>query len=181
MSLFEKYRRAGQRERARIIKNAGFTTEEEYLTKIGGAFVRKRRGSNKIANPSPKSETSGIGFKPIIHNVHILDASGSMQGEKLRNAIEGINSEIRELQRDENALYTQTLVDFSDDVRTVYYKTPIAQVKTYNIEDRSTTALYDAIGQTLTRLIADTNEVDKVLIKIFTDRQRLSLRSLKAA
>ena len=103
--------------------------------------------------------------KKTIHIVHILDRSGSMQGGKLTNALFGVNEEVVELQKDNTVNYLFTLVWFDGDVDRQYWQVPINTVTNININSGGSTALYQAIGETL----SDIDTTDPVLIKIFTD------------
>lgn len=163
--LLNDFKKSNKQRRVKIVQNAGFTTEAQYLASLTSGKLFAPTGKK---NASSKKKQGPI---PTIHNVHILDASGSMAGPKLRNAIAGINGEITELQRDTTANYTQTIVDFSYpyDIVTHMYKVPIASCKTFNTRDRGTTALNQAVGETLQRLLADNKNDEKVLVKIFTD------------
>lgn len=152
--LLSDYRKANKERREKIVKNSGFKNEGEYLLSLIGTKSKSKK-------------------KPTIHNVHILDASGSMRGGKLTNAIKGINQEIDTLKKDDTVIYTQTIVDFSDnnDIRTRMYKQPIIECSEYTCSARGLTALYQTIGETLTRLLNDNKRSEKVLVKIFTDGQ----------
>lgn len=153
--LLLDYKKSNKERRLNILVKAGFTTEAEYITYL------MQPGE---ATPEPVS-----GDKPTIHNVYIIDRSGSMAGAKLSNAIAGVNLEVSKLKEDNEANYTQTIVDFGDDVKTVIYKVPIADCGRYFTHTNGMTALYQAIGETLSKLRSDNKEGEKVLVKIFTD------------
>jgi len=58
-------------------------------------------------------QTRIVGNKTI-HNIHILDRSGSMSGAKFRSAVSGILDEIKVLksiEKTEPVTYTQTVVN----------------------------------------------------------------------
>ena len=103
--------------------------------------------------------------KKTIHIVHILDRSGSMEGSKLRAALEGINTEVAELQKDTTVDYFFTLVHFGSDIVKAYRETPINKVKNIYVSSNGMTALYQAIGETLDGF----PQTSPVLVKIFTD------------
>lgn len=166
--LLFAYKKANKQRRITILTNSGFADESSYLASLMGSdTVTKSSAAAAALFKFNKKEEPKI----VIHNVHILDASGSMHGAKLQNAVQGINEEIRELQKDNTVIYTQTLVDFSGsgDIRTTVYKTPIANCQPYSCESRGMTALNQAVGETLERLRKDTPPEEKVLVKIFTD------------
>lgn len=173
--LLNAYKKANKERRKKIVENwKKGATEKEYLDAIAvGGLVNIMQNSPKVVEANKKAATkvSTSGVKPTIHNVHILDASGSMRGSKLKGAIEGINTEIETLKADTEINYTQTFVHFSGsyDIQTDHMITPINKVSRVNLRDRGMTALNDAIGQTLTSLQKVVSPKDKVLVKIFTD------------
>jgi uncharacterized protein YegL len=150
--LIAEYRRANKKARPGILKRQGFSTEQDYF-----AFLMA---------PDPVNDD-----KPTIHNIHIVDISGSMAGAKLRSAVQGVNTEVDELKKDTAVNFTHSLIEFSDsyDIKTICWKTPIADVKPYVTTDRGSTALNQAIGETLERLVKEIKPFEKVLVKIFTD------------
>jgi hypothetical protein len=110
--------------------------------------------------------------KHTVHNVHILDASGSMDsGGKFKNALLGINQEVEALKADKAVNYTQTIVDFSysQDIKIHYWKENLDNVKQLRGTTRGSTALNETIGFVLSKLLGETKKTDKVLVKIFTD------------
>lgn len=114
-----------------------------------------------------------INKKPIIHNLIILDASGSMRGPKYNAAKEGIILELDELKKDNNADYTSTVIEFgsANNVKTHHFQVPINDISNifwYGAE-LGMTALYDVVGGTIQRLLANIKNDEKFLIKIFTD------------
>lgn len=149
--LLIDYKKSNKDRRVKILEKAGFVSEAKYI--------------DWLLN-SDKTEE-----KPTIHNVHIVDISSSMGGGKIASAILGVNTEVDELKKDDSVIYTHTLVEFSEPyhIKTVCYKVPMAEVKPYNTYVRSSTALNQAIGETLTKLKNDMFGEDKVLVKIFTD------------
>lgn len=124
-------------------------------------------------------ELCGVKIKELktVHNVHILDTSGSMNGGKIKAALEGINDEVEEMKTITDVKFTQTVVKFSSgsDYHEVYWKEPLINVKPINCCAVGGTALFDAIGRTLSKLKAENNGTDnKVLVKIFTDGEENS-------
>ncbi len=149
--LLKDYKKSNAVRRLAIIKKAGFSSASQYLDSLMSVTVQTA--------PLPIT----------IHNVHIVDISSSMSGGKLTSAIQGINGELLELKSDKDVIYTQTLIEFNTNIRTVCYKTPIANAALYQSGAGGMTALNEAIGVTLTRLKDDISPEDKVLVKIFTD------------
>lgn len=113
--------------------------------------------------------------KPVIHNVHILDASGSMGGAKYNSAIEGINSEMALLKKDKTVKYTQTIIEFSSPVNTLlakehYFMEPMSKcISIDGMGANGGTPLYEVVGNTLEKLALTKGENEAVLVKIFTD------------
>jgi uncharacterized protein YegL len=111
--------------------------------------------------------------KAIIHIVHILDGSGSMRGGKFEAAVEGMKEEIAALKLNKEVEYLYTIVEFDyrNNIQTICNRVNINDL---NIDyltffpPTGCTALYDAIGQTLTNIL-DCRFNEKVLVKIFTD------------
>lgn len=123
----------------------------------------------------------------VVHNVHILDASGSMSGGKYINALRGINDELASIQKDSDGnLITQTFIEFSgggwptlgrtrseqvlENTATHYFMTPIANCST--VVGKGThggTPLYQVVGETIERLMKHINLGEKVIMTIFTD------------
>lgn len=159
MEQLATFKKANKEYKIKLAEKAGFKTAGEYLASLTG------KSTKKTVKPVKSKE------KPLIHNVFILDASGSMAGGKLINALEGINSEIKELQKDKKVDYLQTIVDFSsfDDIKTPYFKVKLSDVVSYTTKARDMTALNQAIGETLERIVSNQLKDEKVLVKIFTD------------
>jgi uncharacterized protein YegL len=166
--LLLDYRKSNKARRARIVAKSGFTTEADYLASL--LEPDSTTGSAAAAKLFKRNDPV-VEETPTIHNVYILDASGSMHGPKIQNAIIGINDEIRELKKDLTVNYTQTIVDFADsnDIKTTMYKVPISTCGIFHTRDRGMTALNQAVGETLTRLSKDNKKGEKILVKIFTD------------
>jgi uncharacterized protein YegL len=165
--LLLDYRKSNKERRARIVAKSGFATEADYIASL--LEPDSTTGSPAAAKLFKKNDP--VEEIPTIHNVYILDASGSMHGPKIQNAIVGINEEIRELKKDTTVNYTQTIVDFADstDIKTTMYKVPISTCGSFTTKDRGMTALNQAVGETLLRLDKDNKKDEKVLVKIFTD------------
>lgn len=111
-----------------------------------------------------------------IHNVHILDSSGSMSGVKYNNAIKGINADIAQSKSVATTTLgltsTMTIVEFSNhnSARFEPFMKPIALTKNLTLRNMGgKTALYETIGLTIEKLLQNKQKEDKVLLKIFTD------------
>jgi Mg-chelatase subunit ChlD len=119
--------------------------------------------------------------KPRIHNVFIIDASGSMTGSKYSNAIDGVNELLKDIKTDTDTDNTVTVVEFegSSIKRILDILNTIPD--TYGgMGTGGSTPLNQAIGETLEyiHLARKTkySESDKVLINIFTDGEENSSR-----
>lgn len=114
--------------------------------------------------------------KQVIHNVHILDRSGSMAGGKYNNALEGINGEQKKMQENEEVRYTQTVIEFYSDYNGATHMTehsfmrPIKACETViGGGANGGTPLYETVGVMLEKLLLGMEAGDKVLVTIFTD------------
>lgn len=170
--LLAAYKKASKPARLVMIGRANCSSEQEYFAYLEALELQTvKKGLEQFFDTKPDENLT-------IHNVHIVDVSGSMAGLKLANAVKGINEELNELRQDKTAMYTQTIVEFSDynDIKTIVYKQALGLCPVYSAMHRGMTALNQAIGETLERLSADTPVTDKVLVKIFTDGQENNSR-----
>lgn len=114
-------------------------------------------------------------MKTRIFNLIIIDESGSMQSIK-RAAIDSVNETIQTIRSAEQKHPEQehyvSLVSFNDDVKSIYDCVEVEQVKEINDETYQPsccTALYDAMGISLSKLRKRVAESDKVLVTVVTD------------
>jgi|GEM_PF-234238 len=134
----------------------------------------KSKKSTKTTKTSPKEY-------PTIHIVDVLDSSGSMMGGKHDAALKGINSGIKDLKESKvKVVYTYTLVDFSTDIRFIHTKANLLAVGRVGCTTRSSTALFDAIGQAVEKVLPGIGKDDKVLVNIYTDGQENASKSFTA-
>ena len=114
-------------------------------------------------------------MKTRIFNLIIIDESGSMQSIK-KAAIDSVNETIQTIRsaqkRHEEQEHYVSLVTFNDDVKSIYECVPVDEVKeitedTY--QPSCCTALYDAMGISLSALRKKVAEDDKVLVTVVTD------------
>lgn len=111
-----------------------------------------------------------------IYNLIILDESGSMQSIKPQ-AITGLNETLQTIksaqEKFENQSHYVTLVSFNTNrVKTIYDCCPANQIQklnNYDYQPNACTPLYDAMGISLTRLMAEVKDEDNVLVTIITD------------
>ena len=127
-------------------------------------------------------------MKTRIHNLIILDESGSMESIK-RAAINGMNEtvlSIRDAQKKhDDQEHIVSLVSFnSSEIKGIYDCVPVAEVK--ELTDKEyvpdcCTPLYDAMGLSLNHLRAKVNDEDKVLVTIITDGEENSSSEYNSA
>lgn len=155
--LLATFKKANKERREAMAKKAGYKSADVYKLFLEG-------NASVVGNVT----------KPTIHIVHVLDRSGSMGSygnSKLAVAIQGINSEIAELKKDDSINYTFTYVAFDTTIKIPYYKRPLAVISRIQETSGNATALNQAVGETLEKLLKDVkaDPDSKVLVKIFTD------------
>ncbi len=114
-------------------------------------------------------------MKKRIFNLIIIDESGSMICIK-KEAIDSVNETIQTIRAAQEEHADQehfvTLVTFNDKVKSVYNCVPVAEVKELTDESyqpNCCTALYDAMGMSLTDLRESVAKNDAVLVTVVTD------------
>lgn len=127
-------------------------------------------------------------MKTRIHNLIILDESGSMESIK-RAAINGMNETVQSIRdaqkKHEDQEHIVTLVSFnSSEIKGIYDCVPVAEVE--ELTDKEyvpdcCTPLYDAMGLSLNHLRAKVNDEDKVLVTIITDGEENSSTEYNSA
>ena len=133
------------------------------------AYLKKLRKNNRTKLTNDKL------MKTRIFNLIIIDESGSMQSIKTA-AIDSVNETIQTIRsaqkKHEEQEHYVSLVTFNDDVKTVYECVPVDEVKELTAETYQPaccTALYDAMGISLSALRKKVAEDDKVLVTVVTD------------
>jgi uncharacterized protein YegL len=173
--MLANFKKSNKEGKLRLAKQFNFKSSEEFLEFLNGKLGVSIKGKSKVGDTKGRKKPAPVAINAspstVIHNVHILDASSSMFGEKFNNALAGINKEIEELKKDKTVNYTQTTVIFSyyNQIKTVSLLKPISEVHTIEGIASGNTALYDAVGSTLQTLQANIRKGDKVIVKIFTD------------
>lgn len=115
-------------------------------------------------------------MKTRIFNLIILDESGSMSSIE-REAISGVNETIQTIRAAQKNYEDQqhfvTLVSFnSSSVKTIYDCLEVEKVEELTNNEyvpACSTPLYDAMGDSLTKLRKKVAEEDKVLVTVITD------------
>lgn len=158
VNLLKQLKKANQASKLKLAQKNGYSTIEDYQNYLDGMILGK--SSKKTSKE-----------KPIVHVVDILDASGSMAGSKISNANQGIKTGIEKLRDEKNVNHTYTFVHFSDsnDIKTPIFMEKLNNVKYSYIKDRNSTALYQAVGTTLNKLVEKVKDGEKVLVNIYTD------------
>ena len=126
-----------------------------------------------------------------IYNLIIIDESGSMSCIR-QQAMDSLNETIQTIraaqERNENQEHFVTLVTFNDTATIVNDCAPVNEIKELTAESYRPdccTALYDAMGISLSALHKKVSKEDKVLVTIVTDgyenaSQEYNLRTIKA-
>lgn len=144
---------------------------------------------NKKQTTPEAPASSNAGQKKRVYNLIILDESGSMsciRKSALSGAIETIQTISKSAQEDSNLEQYLTLVTFSSGqnyLKTIYDLAPIANVDTQvlnNYSPNGCTALYDAIGESLTKLNGQITEHDAAVVTIITDGAENASRKYSA-
>ena len=114
-------------------------------------------------------------MKTKIFNLIIIDESGSMQSIK-KAAIDSVNETIQTIRsaqkKNEEQEHFVSLVTFNNDVKAIYECVAVDDVKELTEETYQPgccTALYDAMGISLSALRKKVAEEDKVLVTVVTD------------
>jgi len=121
-------------------------------------------------------------MKTRIFNLIIIDESGSMNSIK-KQAIDSVNETVQTIRAAEDKHPEQehfvSLVTFNDDVKTLYTCVPAKDVEELTEESyqpNCCTALYDAMGMSLSALRPKVAADDKVLVTVVTDGYENSSR-----
>jgi uncharacterized protein YegL len=177
--MLKSFMASNQARKLDLLKRTGFADRlifEAWL--INGIEVENPMLAEKATNINPLK----------IYNVHILDNSGSMEGEKFNSAFEGIQLEVEDLKKNKEVQFYQMLAHFdncSPHIATYPIKidkfTMPQYIGTYN-----DTPLYATIKKVLIYLLEQKVHMQgKVLVKIFTDgkenpdsRHRINAREI---
>lgn len=175
--LLEDFKRSNKTRKLTLAKRYGFGSPEEYLAYLNQSAV------------FPEPNIQKVVIKPTIHNVVLLDATGSMRGNKYDNAQLGINKELEWLKAQTDVNYTETIIEFIEakEYNGSAVKTnPIAilkspedvQLKFYGAHG-SDTPLYKSVLDIIEEVSSQIKDTDKVLLKVYTDGGNNSLSSFQ--
>jgi len=158
--LLEDFKRANKKRKITLANRYGFSTPEEYLDSLE---------SKEVVKPLTK---------PTIHNVILLDATGSMSsGGKYNVSMKGIKKELEWLKTQEEANYTETIEEFIEESR-------IGEIRTHKIckllspskidlnfvgPIGDNTPLYKAVLDIIESISTTVPSNEKVLLKVYTD------------
>jgi len=157
----KSFKKANQAYKHTLATKAGFNSAEEYLKFLNG-------GAQRVVKV--KKATAEV-YKPTIHIVDVLDASGSMRGGKYLNSCEGIREGVKKLKENKEVNYTYSLIEFVQDkeIITHYFLSSLPKTINFNGADGGDTPLYHTVYNTLNRLTAVVDKESKVLVKVYTD------------
>ena len=102
----ENFKKSNKVRRESIAKKAGMSVEEYIKTLSTDKVCETKKILTK------KDEV--ISTKKVIHNVVLLDSSGSMRGAKYNNSINGITTELAHINSDSETTIYHYLYDFLD-------------------------------------------------------------------
>jgi len=176
--LLKSFIQRNKVSREKKAQKEGFSTAAEYIS-----FLKtgKKATATTTTTPPKSTKTDKSSSKnkiTTIHVVDILDRSGSMSGPKIQNAKEFLNKGVEELQNSKDkVVYTHTYCQFDHNVDLQYLSKPVKGVSKIACHAGGTTALYDAIGQTLTAMKSYLKDTScKVLVNIYTDGEENASR-----
>jgi hypothetical protein len=153
----ERFRRSNKTYREQLSKKLGYTVEE--IADFLGIKTKKPYGKGKKSN-----------VIPIVHNVVILDNSGSMAGFKFVNAYTGVKNEIELLKNQTSVKYIYSLFNFDYTNATLCVDhQPIGLVELPRMSTNNGTPLYLTIVRAYEHIIKYHKKDINVLLKIFTD------------
>lgn len=159
--LLEEFKKSNASRKEKLAAKYGFVSADDYLHYLNGYIVEK-----------VEEETKELPI-PTIHNVIILDGSGSMGGSKFKNSVAGIKKELQYMLDDKTINWTSTIYKFSDTKSNTSNPHFLNSVFTKDVDlgrANGGTPLYKTIIEMVEQLLPKVGK-DKVLIKIYTDGQ----------
>ncbi len=166
--LLKDLKKSNKERKLKLANKYGYATVEEYLVYLKYSDLKEK--------PVEVVESN----KHKIHNVFILDASGSMSGSKYNNGVEGIKKLVESIKEDKLTDNTVTIIEFDSSYRypgrynniTRHYF--LANCKDVIFKGRGAnggTPLYITLGTIINELLnsSQINKEDKVLLNVTTD------------
>lgn len=171
--LLEDFKRANKKRKVTLANRYGFSTPEEYLASLEGKEVVKPL------------------VKPTIHNVILLDATGSMSSSgKYDVSMKGIKKELEWLITQDEANYTETVEEFIEEewknsgvkTHSICKLTNPSEVKLNFVGPiGGNTPLYKAVLDIIENMSTAVPSTEKVLLKVYTDGENNRLNNYQAA
>lgn len=160
--LIAVFKKSNKERRMKIAKAAGFSNPEDYLASLTNIKVSKTK----------KKTTSKM--KGVFYVIDILDATGSMDGGKYNNSVQGIKDGIKDLFNRSNIRYS--LVEFIDSSKGLNRSIKNAIPKNIVISNIKfsgaigyDTPLYWTVYEIINEIREIASKDDKVLINVYTD------------
>lgn len=158
--------RSNKERKLKLAIRAVYKTTEEYKASLEEMIS----GSTDTEDVSEK-----VDKRPIIHNVTLSDASGSMSSwgsahGKYDKTIDGVKLEVKELKSNKDVIILHSLYEFVDDRTGV--------IKQYKDVENPTPEFYGAKGRNtplwesvikVLEIFKDVPKSEKVLLKVYTD------------
>ena len=160
----ENFKKSNKVRRESIANKAGMSVEE-YIKTLS---TDKACETKKIL--TKRDEV--IPTKKVIHNVVLLDSSGSMRGAKYNNSINGITTELAYINSDSETTIYHYLYDFLDSDKVLVER--YSKKESFSFDFRqllpvgNSTPLYTSLFTLLTKL-SSIPESEKILVKVYTD------------
>ena len=136
--------------------------------------AKKNPKLTQVSEPTIGVSVNVNQTKSKIHNVFIVDASGSMSGGKYTNAIAGLNELLVSISKDTDSENTVTIVEFEG--RNIARRLDVVTKIPKSYKGMGTdgmTPLNQAVGETLEYIVgvrqSKFDVADKILVNIFTD------------
>lgn len=107
---------------------------------------------------------------PTVHNIYIMDNSGSMTGTKYQAAKEGIKLDFEQIKKENFSLFSLVEFDYFDPIWKTYLE-KLNKESVLPISEDSKNS-WTPLFRSISSVIDNTkNRSEKVLLKIFTDGQ----------
>lgn len=155
---YEGYKKANKVRKAALLVKWGYTSQDEYFAELKLTSKKSAPAKVKVTKSSKKHK---------IHNVFIMDDSGSMSGGKYNNGVAGIQLLVEGIKADNLTDNTVSIVDLNRGV--VHWMKHSKDVTYEGHRNLGGTPLYKTIGKTIDNLLAVVAKEDKVLLNITTD------------